>query len=52
MSFSNQINFKPLLVFNYSTWSEDLIKIIDQINQKYIFIWIDDLFPLGKINWE
>lgn len=48
----NKPNFNPLFVFDYSSWSADLIKIIDQINSKYVFIWIDDLYPLGYINWE
>ena len=31
-------------------WSTSLLKILDQIHTPYIFLWLDDFFPISAIN--
>jgi len=31
-------------------WSTSLLKILDQIKTPYIFLWLDDFFPISAIN--
>lgn len=31
-------------------WSTDLLSILNQIKQQYIFIWLEDLFLIDKVN--
>jgi hypothetical protein len=33
-------------------WSTDLLAILQQIQEEYIFIWLEDLFPIEKIDEE
>ena len=31
-------------------WSSDLLSILAQMKEEYIFIWIDDFFPMSSID--
>lgn len=31
-------------------WSSDLLAIIHKLKEKYIFIWLDDFFPISKVD--
>ena len=31
-------------------WSSDLLKILNNIKEEYVFVWMEDLFPVEKID--
>ena len=41
---------KTLLSGQDQDWSTSLIKILDQITTPYIFLWLDDMFPIKKVS--
>ena len=52
---SNTISYKDkkvttLLSGRDIDWSTSLLKILDQIQTPYIFLWLDDFFPISAIN--
>ncbi len=43
-------NVTTLLSGPDKDWSTSLLNILDQIHTPYIFLWLDDMFPIKKIN--
>ena len=33
-------------------WSTDLLSILGKVKEKYIFLWIDDFFPIAEVHSE
>ncbi len=49
LSYNNK-NITTLLSGPDKDWSTSLLKILDQIKTPYIFLWLDDFFPISAIN--
>lgn len=35
-----------------STWGNELKYVLKLIDEEYIFLWVDDIYPIDKINFE
>jgi len=54
---TNSINFKHPLVHTITigddiSWSDNLSKALDRIDEEYVLMWIDDLILLNDLNWS
>jgi hypothetical protein len=54
---TNSINFKHPLVCSITigddiSWSDNLSKALDKVDEEYVLMWIDDLILLNDFNWN
>lgn len=46
----NDSSVKTILSVTNEDWSSDLLKILSNLKEEYIFLWVDDFFPIGTVD--